>query len=362
MHLPDLRCAALCGALTVSVACLAPPRLVDDTPAGAEPFADAISYRDDLGAHPGCSSAGLAGTPASIAGYSCAALDFTTNEDPSKPIVILVHGNSDTPRGWQTSSDPSCEPPGAMQGAPMVAERLAAAGHRVIALDMRAALVDDPAGNNDTENAAKNMSHGWGVPLAQHLIESVLAAYPDRQVSVVGFSFGVTVVRDALRRIDVNDGVDLWPRLDDVVLLAGGNHGVSTYPLCGSNPTMRGQVTCEMGDRAAFAPTPFLAALNGEEGAWETPCGPDGNAFGRDVCGGHAVEYTTLVMEDIPGGTQQDTFVSQASSALRGARNLTVGLTDFDTSDYFFCGLFKDHYGAARSAAALDVIVGALGD
>jgi pimeloyl-ACP methyl ester carboxylesterase len=342
-----------------TLACLAPPRPPEEVPGGTGPYADAIEYRA-LEEHPGCSTADLSYTPASIPGFQCAAKEYTTNEDTTKPIVILVHGNSDTPKGWESNTDPACDPAGPMQGAPMLAERLAQAGHKVIALDLRTAKVDDPAGNNDTENAAKNMSHGWGVPLAQHLIASVLDAYPGRQVSVVGFSFGATVVRDALRRLDVNDGVALWPRLQDVVLLAGGNHGVSTFPLCSSNPTMRGKVTCEMGDRAAFAPTPFLSALNGPEGAWETPCGASGDAFGRDVCEGHVVDYTTIVMEDIPGGTQQDTFVSEASSALAGAQNRTIGLGDFDTSDYFFCGLFKDHYGAARSSAALDIIVDAL--
>ena len=32
-----------------------------------------ITYRDDLDAHPGCSTAGLAYTPAAIPGYKCAA-------------------------------------------------------------------------------------------------------------------------------------------------------------------------------------------------------------------------------------------------------------------------------------------------
>ena len=66
-------------------------------------------------------------------------------------------------------------------------------------------------------------------------------------------------------------------------------------------------------------------------------------------------------MEDLRGGEQQDLFVSEASSALRGADNRTIGLNDVDESNYFFCGLFRNHYGAARSEAAMDVVRQALG-
>lgn len=332
-----------------------------DGDTGGNPAPDAIDYRD-LASHPGCSTAGLDYAAASIPGYTCAAKDYTTNEDTSKPIVLLIHGNSDGPEGWESSTDTTCDPIGPMQGAPMLAEQLADAGYKTLAIDMRPDLGDDPAGNNDTENAAQNMDHGWGVPLTQHFIKSVLEAYPDRQVSLIGFSFGVTTIRDALRRLDVNDGYPVWERIDDVLLLAGGNHGVSTYHLCGANPTMRGEVTCEMGDRAAYSPTPFMQSLNGSGGAFETPCGQGNNAFGRDVCGGHAVDYTTIVMQDIQGGTQQDLFVSESSAYLSGADNQTIGLNDFDQSDYFFCGLFKNHYGAARSAAALNIILDRLAD
>jgi hypothetical protein len=232
----------------------------------------------------------------------------------------------------------------------------------VIAIDLRFDKVDDPAGNNDTENAAKNMSHGWAVPIAQQFIRSVLEAYPDRQISIVGHSFGVTYTRDALRRLH-NEGMPVWSRIEDLVFLAGANHGVSTHRLCNTNPTMRGEVTCEMGDRAAFSPTPFLSAINGADGEWETPCGDGTSAYGDDqACGDHYVSYTTIVMQDLPDGTQQDEFVSEESARLQGAENLTIGLNEFDESDYFFCGFLKNHFGPARSLAALDLIVSRLSD
>lgn len=323
---------------------------------------DAIDYRD-LSSHPGCDTAGLSYTPASISGFDCAAKEYVGSEDTSLPVVILIHGNSDTPYSWEAyDSGGACDPAGATEGEAMLAEQLSDAGYRVIALDMRTDLVDDPASNNNTENAAKNMDHGWGTPLAQSLIGAVLDAYPDRQISIIGFSFGVTVARDAVRRLALNDEVDIFPRIDDMVLLAGANHGVSSYALCNVNPTMRGEVACEMGDRAAYSPTEFLTPLNGPDGAWETPCGDGATAWGRPICGDNVVDYTTIVMEDLAKGEQQDLFVSEASSALLGADNQNISLNDFDESNYFFCGAFKNHYGAARSDAALSIILDRLAD
>lgn len=324
---------------------------------------DAITYRD-LASHPGCSTDGLSYTAASIPGYTCAAKAYTpASPDATKPIVLLIHGNSDTPSSWESHENAACDPAGATQGDDMLAEKLMAAGYETYAIDMRYDLVDDPAGNNDTENLAKNMDHGWGTPIAQHFIKSVLDANPDRKVSIIGFSFGVTTARDALRRLYVEDGETVFSRVQDMVMLAGANHGVSSGPLCGVNLTMRGQVTCEMGDRAAYSPTDFMRALNGDGGAWETPCSDGTSAFGgTGACDGNSVDYTTIVMQDIEAGTQQDLFVSEASSRLEGADNQTIGLNDVDESDYFFCGLFKNHYGAARSAAAMTIIMDRLGD
>lgn len=318
---------------------------------GAWSIDDAIEYRA-LAAHPGCTTAGLDYAAARIDGFTCAAKAYPfpagVVEDMGAPIVLLIHGNSDAPEAWERFED----------GEPMVAERLAARGLRVLALDLRIDLVDDPQGNNDTENAARNVDHGWAVPLAQHLIEAVLAAEPDRQIALVGFSLGATTIRDALRRIHVAGEVTLWPRLDDVVLLAGAHHGVSSFSrLCGRNPTMRGRVACEMGSRDNFAPTDFSQALNGPDHAYETPCGDGEGAFGdAGACDGHTVAYTTVVMRDIANGSYQDEFVSEASSALAGADNRRLELTDTDDSNYFFGGLLKNHYGASRSAAALDLL------
>jgi pimeloyl-ACP methyl ester carboxylesterase len=308
---------------------------------------DAIEYRD-MGGHPGCTTADLSYPAASLPGFACAAKSYG-GTSTTKSVVLLVHGNSDDPREWERFED----------GEPMLAERLVADGHPTYAVDLRIDKCDDPQANNETENAARNIDHGWAVPIVEELITAAIEAYPDRKIALVGFSLGVTVIRDALRRIHLSGDVpDLWSHIEDVVLLAGANHGVSSFArLCGKNPTMRGEVACEMGNRDAFAPTDFLSALNGPDGAWETPCSDGQTAFGEDACGGATVAYTTIVMRDISNGSYQDEFVSEASSALAGADNRLLELTDVDESGYFFGGLLKNHYGSARSAAALDIVL-----
>ncbi len=325
------------------------------------PVEEAVNYRA-LETHPGCTTADLKYTAAQIPGYTCAAKEYAfpagVTEDTSKPIVILIHGNSSTPADFEkyVKPDSTTEP------LPMLSERLVAAGFKTYAVDLRIDKTDDPVGNNTTENAARNIDHGWSVPIAAHLIDSVMKANPNRKVSIVGFSLGVTIARDAARRL-YQDGKRPYERIKAFVLAAGSNHGVSTYrALCNTNPTMRGRVACELGDRNAYGNgTPFLNLLNGENGAFETPCADGNTAYGTaGVCGGNKVAYTTVVMKDVSQGTYQDEFVSEASAALKGADNQLLQLTDNDLSGYFFNGIFKNHFGAARSEAALTKMMNAL--
>lgn len=322
------------------------------TNTGPSPAADAIPYRDDLAHHPGCTTDGLTYPAAQIPGYMCAAKEYPVTEDTSKPIVILVHGNSSTPADYEKYP--------ADTGMPQLSERLTAAGFRTIAVDFRIDKNDDPQTNNTTENAARNIDHAWASPILEHLVTKVIAAYPDRKIDIVGFSLGTTVVRDALRRLHNQGGsARPWSHLKDVVLLSGANHGVSTFSkLCGSNPTMRGKVACQMGPRDNFVPPDFMKALNGTASAWEAPCADGNSAYGETgVCGGNHVRYLTVVMQDISDGSYQDEFVSQASTHLEGADNQHVSLQDFDTSNYFYNGLFKNHYGSLRSEAGLTIIM-----
>ena len=72
---------------------------------------------------------------------------------------------------------------------------------------------------------------------------------------------------------------------------------------------------------------------------------------------------TTITMSDLQDGTQQDAFVSEYASRLYPGdcvNNVVNGLNDFDTSGYFLNGLFRNHYGAVRSATSLTTITDAL--
>jgi pimeloyl-ACP methyl ester carboxylesterase len=337
--------------------------------------------------HPGCTTAGLSYTPASIPGYTCAAIEWPfpdgVTEDTAKPIVILVHGNSETPTGWMkyVHPDPSSLMfPADTKARDQLAEKLPALGFRTIGVDMRTDKIDDPKSpeGKDIGNTPKNADHGWTVPILQELIKRVAIANPDRKISVVGFSLGATTVRDAIRRLwaENQDGkwdINIMSRLDAVVAASGANHGVVSFAKqCGLNLTMRGTVTCEMGQRNQYTQTAFHRALNGPPiaglsefgGWWETPCANGDYAFGKkNACGDNKVRYTTITMQDVMNGTQQDEFVSEHASRLypkECANNILTGLNDFDTSGYFFNGFFRNHYGAVRSEAGLAKVIAAL--
>ncbi len=340
--------------------------------------------------HPGCTTEGLSYAPAAIPGYPCAARELAfpagVAEDPTKPIVILVHGNSESPSGWFAFVHPdpgSLDFPADTEARDQLAERLPAAGFRTIAVDLRFDRVDDPSSpeGQDTGNTPRNMDHGWSVPIVGELVRRVVDANPGRRISLVGFSLGASTVRDALRRLWVDwvDGVwsvNVLSLVDDVVVASGAHHGVVSFASqCGANFTMRGTVTCEMGQRNQYTQTAFHRPLNGpplptDDGAsggwWETPCADGDYAFGRrGACGGNAVAYTTITMADLDNGSQQDEFVSEHASRLYPtacADNVVTSVNDFDTSGYFYNGFFRNHYGSVRSDAGLARVLAAVED
>ncbi len=365
-------------------------------------------YRDDLANHPGCvpresygnnvdflvsdnEATVAAGTPASIAGYPCAAKEYTQDaEDTTKPIVILVHGNSSSPGTFEEYANASLAVTEITQAGsgftftvdstlrPQLATRLVEAGYRVIAFDARTDLVNtltDFDADNATGNAFRNIDHGWAVPMLQSLIQAVMTENPDRQVSLVGHSLGVSVIRDALRRQHLafragDTTVNVFAQLGDVILASGAIHGVNAGQLlCESFTHMRGRVGCEMGDRDSFAPTYFTRVNNGPSDYFGAPCADGSFAFGEaDQCGGNAVHYTTITMQDVPGGTLQDEFVSEAASSidLDGCvENELIELSDFDGSAFFFTGFpgfFANHFGSIRSDSGIDLILSKLAD
>jgi pimeloyl-ACP methyl ester carboxylesterase len=332
------------------------------------------------------------GDVARIPGYPCAAKEYTqTNEDTSKPIVILVHGNSTRPHSWEkfllpagTTINSAFEK---VQFNPdteervQLAEALIAERYRVIAVDFRTDLVAtvDPTANSSTENAAGNIDHGWSTPILQSLIKSVMLNNPNRKVALIGHSLGVTVVRDALRRLYV-EHVDAAPsiaattvnpftRVSHVILGSGANHGVSTYDppssLCANNLTMRGTIVCEMGSRTNYQQTYFHKPLNGPRDLFATPCADGDYAFGKTgQCGGNTVKYYTITMTDIEqGANYQDLYVSESASRIDLSDctvNKLTTLNDYDTSGYFNKGFIANHFGSLRSAAGLKLTMGYL--
>ncbi|MFY0528613.1 esterase/lipase family protein [Archangium gephyra] len=326
------------------------------------------------------------GDVARIPGYPCAAKEYAqANEDTSKPIVILVHGNSTRPHSWEkfllplgSSIDSSVEK---VQFSPdtearqQLAEALIAERFRVIAVDFRTDLIAtvDPTGNSGTENAAGNIDHGWSTPILQSLVKAVMLNNPDRKVALIGHSLGVTVVRDALRRLYVEhvdgkpESVNPFTRVSHVILGSGANHGVSTYDsgLCTANPTMRGTIVCEMGSRSNYTQTYFHKPLNGPRDLFATPCADGDYAFGKTgQCGGNVVKYYTITMTDIAqGANYQDFYVSENASRIDlsdcSVNKLTT-LNDYDTSGYFNKGFIANHFGSLRSAAGLKLVMGYL--
>ncbi|REG32337.1 alpha/beta hydrolase family protein DUF900 [Archangium gephyra] len=330
---------------------------------------------------PNVATGHIDGDVARIPGFPCAAKEYTqTFEDTSKPIVILVHGVSTRPHAWEkfllppgTAINSAFErvnfPPDT-EARDQLAERLIAAHYRVLAVDFRTDLVAsvDPTTNSTTENAAGNVDHGWSTPILQSLVKAVMKNNPTRQVALVGHSVGVTVVRDALRRLYVEHvkgepgAINPFPRLSHVILGSGHNHGVSTYDspstLCRDNRTMRGAVVCEMGSRASYVQTYFHRPLNGPKDLFATPCADGDFAFGRTgQCGGNVVKYYTLAMTDItPGTNYQDFYASESTARLDMPGcvvNALTTLNDYDTSGYFNKGFIANHYGSVRSEAGL---------
>jgi pimeloyl-ACP methyl ester carboxylesterase len=318
---------------------------------------------------------------ARIPGYPCAALEYAQpNEDLTKPIVVLVHGNSTRPHTWEKYLLPPNTPTQSIEKVIIVAdavardqlaEKLIAARYRVIAVDMRTDLVRpdiEPMANITTENAAANIDHGWSTPILQGLLKALMTNHPDRKIAMVGHSLGATVIRDALRRMwnDYSLGkstLNPFPRISHVVLGSGAMHGVSTYEtLCQTfaNKTMRGTVACEMGSRSTLAPTYFNKPINGPRDLFATPCADGDFAFGkRGQCGGNAVKYYTVTMQDINRGTEyQDAYVSEKASHIdmEGCvTNTLTTLADFDTSGYFLKGSIANHFGSVRSTAGANL-------
>ncbi len=328
----------------------------------------------------------LDGDKAVIPGYPCAAKEYVQkDEDTSKPIIILVHGNSTRPHTWEKFLLPAgTQPNSAFENVvftpdsvakDQLAEKLIALRYRVIAVDFRTDIVTsiDPASNSTTFNASGNIDHGWSTPILQSLIKAVVKNNPNRKLALIGHSMGVTVARDALRRLYVEfeqgkaDSINPFLSVSHVIVGSGANHGVSTYDpalgaLCNNNKTMRGTVVCEMGSRSNYVQTYFGKALNGPRDLFATPCADGDYAYGKTgQCGGNVVKYFTITMTDKEKGSNyQDLYVSEAASRIDMdgcVTNTLTTLNDYDTSGYFNKGFIANHFGSMRSEAGSTLVL-----
>ncbi|MBI5543735.1 MAG: alpha/beta hydrolase [Deltaproteobacteria bacterium] len=362
-----------------------------------------------------------ANLPGYVPGYPCAAKEYSmpagVSVDKTKPIVVLVHGNSSSPNSWEeyaydSFADDDPEKPGVQLATfskftftpetttrEMLAAKLVKQGFRVIAVDFRtdvtatlegANLKAPPtgAGSEGYGDAIGNVDHGWSTPILQSLVAALIAANPEQEISLVGHSLGSTVIMDTLRRLH-NDhkagklATNPFTRIRHVVLASGAVHGVRDGEFnCGNYDTMRGTVNCEMGDRDKWTATAFNKMLNGPEDLFTTPCADGSFAYGqKDQCGGKAVRYLTLTMRDPDTGALQDEFVSMASARLSMdmvqkdstgkiigiadkacVDNQLVELSDFDPSGFFMDffnlqGFLANHFGAIRSETGMGKIV-----
>ena len=155
-------------------------------------------------------------------------------------------------------------------------------------------------------------------PDRKHLARRVLARRDDGArcaAPAVGRVGRSQVGRQHLRRASTT-----------VVLASGANHGVVSFAKqCGLNLTMRGTVTCQMGQRNQYTETdvPSPAQRPADADGARRVRRLVGDAVRRrrlrvrqaQACGGHVVAYTTITMQDLPNGTQQDEFVSRARVA-----------------------------------------------
>ncbi|MBW3663473.1 MAG: hypothetical protein KY469_10275 [Actinobacteria bacterium] len=203
--------------------------------------------------------------------------------------VILVHGNTETHDFWQRSESPPT--------IVNVRQRLLDAGYSE--QDVWALSYDGAAGCSTTGCGTAN---DVNVPDLAAFLDAVLDYTGAPGFDIVAHSLGVTVTRKTLQQRP-----DLFAKADDLVLIAGANHGTSVCR--GIEDTWWG---CD-----EIAPgTAWLDELNGDD---ETPDGPT---------------YTTIY--DGSGVADQfyvngGAFDDSQSPRLEGAENIQLPGTAHNT-------------------------------
>lgn len=189
--------------------------------------------------------------------------------------IIFVHGNNESARYWLGQSyaiarlfgnfaTPIPIPGGGDVQPQNVFERFIAEGYTPAELWVLSYLGRDGVNNlSDFVGSSIGHSHAANTPDVGAFIEAVLAYTGAEKVDIVAHSLGATLVRDWIRQ-ELGRGVDVLSKLDDVVLIAGANHGSH---FCGS-PFVRGTEPASslaLCEEVGRADSPFLMALNVDE-------------------------------------------------------------------------------------------------
>lgn len=189
--------------------------------------------------------------------------------------IIFVHGNNESAHYWRGLSHAiprllgrflGPEPiPGDANVQPQnILERFIAEGYTPAELWAFSYLGQDGLNNNrDFFGSSFGHSHAANTADVGAFVEAVLDYTGAEKVDIVAHSLGVTLVRDWIRQ-EQDRGTPVLARLDDVVLIAGPNHGVH---FCGF-PFVRGTEPVSLltlCDEVGRADSPFLLTLNADE-------------------------------------------------------------------------------------------------
>ncbi|MCS6806440.1 MAG: fibronectin type III domain-containing protein [Acidobacteriota bacterium] len=189
--------------------------------------------------------------------------------------IIFVHGNNESARFWLGESYSLARLFGNfVTPVPIISagevqaqnffERFIAEGYTPAELWAMSYLGRDGVNNfSDFASASIGHSHAANVPDVGAFIEAVLAYTGAEKVDIVAHSLGVTIVREWIRQ-QLSRGADPLSKLDDLVFIAGANHGAHFcgFPYVrGTEPPSLLQLCQEVGQ----PDSPFLRALNANE-------------------------------------------------------------------------------------------------
>ncbi|RMG47822.1 MAG: hypothetical protein D6723_15810 [Acidobacteria bacterium] len=189
--------------------------------------------------------------------------------------IIFVHGNGETALYWRGLSyaiprllgrflGPEPIPGGGTIQPEDIIARFIDEGYTPAELWALSYLGHDGINDGrDLIGSSFGHSHEANTPDVGAFIEAVLDYTGAAKVDIIAHSLGVTLVRDWIRR-ERDRGHDVLSRLDDVVFIAGPNHGTH---FCGF-PFIKGTEPASLVtlcEEVGRADSPFLRALNADE-------------------------------------------------------------------------------------------------